>query len=926
MALLPSENENFKLNGYNLVANYCRTSNRGGGVALFVSKGLSQSISVKELTVAHHCKEKVFEAAAIKIKSKGKECTVIATYRTPNDCSASIDEFLDRLDLVHKETKSSYTVIMGDLNICLNTDSTKRNKLLDFMNSVDLISLLPQGAITRAGETRDSCLDLILSDFKKYKTIIHKNAISDHYGVATILEDFWTKPVDTSCRRDFSDENHSTFDYLLNNHDWSDVFSKNDPNEAFDRFHSVVTSCYDLVFMKREKKINNKCKWPAFSDKARELKAKLTRCAEGYHASRTDEDRIILNNAKEEYTSELRQCRSEHNLKLIQESDNKSKSVWAVVNSFRKDKGGNRGNIVLELNGKQISEPMEVAQTLNDFYTISIEKITSDNEAAITNNKIDVDIFNPHIDCLPDNFSPGDTSETEVTKVIRGLKNSNAGGPDEISSAFLKKHLMSLVKPLVHLVNLSLREGVFPEKLKVSKVIALFKGGNENDPARYRPLALNSVFSKVYEKIFMTRLVEHVMVNNIISERQYGYQKGKGTVDAIVDTLLNILENIDNKTPLACLLLDLCRAFECVKHEFLLKKLEEYGIKGKALAWVQSFLSGRTQYVQVQSQKEVQTQGKSPHCFHFVVNSKENAVNCGVPTGSVAGAFLYTLYVNMILYLFKSARKYCDDTTVLIGAKNSDDLAELINNNLKDMYEVFLAHNLLVNGSKTNLMVFNCNQGLANIVFNGEPIAISNQVKFLGVIVDSNMKWKGEIESLSRKLHSAIYVIWSLTRTCNKEVAILAYHSIFLSRISYSILFWGNSSIENMEIIFKIQKRAIRTINKMSRRESCRGTFRQMNLLTIPSLYCFLAAKWTREKSNLVLRSDVHSHQTRGRNLIQTEHHRTRTFEQSVVHMGSKILNALPREIINEESNSKFVSGMKKYFIAKELYSISEMF
>ena len=84
--------------------------------------------------------------------------------------------------------------------------------------------------------------------------------------------------------------------------------------------------------------------------------------------------------------------------------------------------------------------------------------------------------------------------------------------------------LNELISPLlVILINESFSTGIFPDKLKIAKVIALHKKGATDDPANYRPISLLSVFSKIFEKIMHKRLYSFLEVNDILHPLQFGF-------------------------------------------------------------------------------------------------------------------------------------------------------------------------------------------------------------------------------------------------------------------------------------------------------------------------------------------------------------------------------------------------------------------
>ena len=100
----------------------------------------------------------------------------------------------------------------------------------------------------------------------------------------------------------------------------------------------------------------------------------------------------------------------------------------------------------------------------------------------------------------------------EIRNIVLSLKNSSAGF-DQISAKVIKYILSSIIIPIYHLINSSFELGVFPQRLKLARVIALFKGGDRKDPGNYRPISLLSVFSKIFERAMFKRLVRFLEAN-----------------------------------------------------------------------------------------------------------------------------------------------------------------------------------------------------------------------------------------------------------------------------------------------------------------------------------------------------------------------------------------------------------------------------
>ena len=153
--------------------------------------------------------------------------------------------------------------------------------------------------------------------------------------------------------------------------------------------------------------------------------------------------------------------------------------------------------------GIDVAEPEIIANALN-FYFNSIPKISSDK---INNN---LTAFKSYLDNqIPESYNFHQTFILEITKIITNLKNSNSVGWDNIPTNMLKTNVMTLAPILLNLINKSLTHGLFLQSLKRAKMLPIFKSIDKLKIANYRPISLLPVISKVYEKVFYSRLYDY---------------------------------------------------------------------------------------------------------------------------------------------------------------------------------------------------------------------------------------------------------------------------------------------------------------------------------------------------------------------------------------------------------------------------------
>ena len=142
-------------------------------------------------------------------------------------------------------------------------------------------------------------------------------------------------------------------------------------------------------------------------------------------------------------------------------------------------------------------------------------------------------------------------------------------------------------------------KGIFPNALKIAKVIPIHKSGSKQAVENYRPISLLSPFSKIVEKIIKTRLVSFLNKNETLYDRQSGFRKKHTTMFPLIDVVTHCFENINNRLYTCAIALDIKKAFDSVNHTILLKKLSHYGIRGVCYKLFESYLTNRQQYVYV---------------------------------------------------------------------------------------------------------------------------------------------------------------------------------------------------------------------------------------------------------------------------------------------------------------------------------------
>ena len=180
-----------------------------------------------------------------------------------------------------------------------------------------------------------------------------------------------------------------------------------------------------------------------------------------------------------------------------------------------------------------------------------------------------------------------------------------------------------------------------PDQWKIARVSAAFQKGWEEDRTCYRPLSMLSIPSKLMESCVASNITNHVVMQNLLDNRQWAYRKGKSTEHLLIHLTERWREAVERKLFVGILFVDFTKAFDTVSHNILLQKLNDLGIRGDIWLWLKNYLTERRQFVRING---------SDSDTHIIAH--------GVPQGSVLGPTLFSLFTNDLPKSLRSAETY----------------------------------------------------------------------------------------------------------------------------------------------------------------------------------------------------------------------------------------------------------------------------
>ena len=256
--------------------------------------------------------------------------------------------------------------------------------------------------------------------------------------------------------------------------------------------------------------------------------------------------------------------------------------------------------------------------------------------------------------------------------------------------------------------------------------------------SNYRPISILPTLSKIFEKLIHSRIYQFLEENEVIYNCQFGFRQSHSTIHAVQTAITSVVSSLNDSRQSMGIFVDFSKAFDTIKHEILLSKLNHYGIRDIALELICDYLSNRKQFVFYDND-----------CYSILSD-----ISIGVPQGSVLGPLFFMVYVNDIISCM-------DDSSKII----------LFADEFKDYIDANYLH---INLKKSKFIHF-------------------RTIKFIGIIVSETLVWEDHIKSQNSKLSKISGSLFKLGKCLARDLLCPVYFALINSQLIYGISVWGSA-------------------------------------------------------------------------------------------------------------------------------------
>ena len=798
-----------------------RDGRRGGGCALYIH---SKVVPSDHLVIGdpHN------NLAAVYIESLHVLLAVV--YRPPDSPDSEFGTILDRLqdmiDAHSLENRCPEIYLIGDFNLPLfkwdqcaapaNPPNAAYNRLMTMIETNFLTQMVTEP--TRGNNT----LDLVLTNSPKdvIEVSVEITQLSDHSVVNCTLGFNPTSPFDNAHDshpdpHSFRAINYHKADFEALDQDLSEVnwyYLKELCDEMHDPDGSmfkelIVLTVLQVALIHSPPKVR-----PAGSGK-----------------SKTEKEIISLKMRRRKLNGKIRSLQSRDpsssNIKKLETEVNlvayKIRDV--IVNQLNENEARAVSNIkanpkffysyakrlskckstvapLKDAQGALTNDPREKAELLQAQYV----SVFSDPE------KADLDASMRYVSPAAENTELKDIefSVEDIRDAISELDPYAASPDGDIPAKVLTSCKNSLALPLWLLWKSSFESGAISPDLKLQFITPIYKKGNKTEAVNYRPISLTSHLIKIFERVIRNHLVKYLEENSLLPDNQHGFRKNRSCLTQLIEHVDAVLKSLNEGDEVDVIYLDYSKAFDKVDHKILLNKMRLYGISGKVLTWIETFLTNRKQTVVVNGEK-----------------STFQDVKSGVPQGTVLGPVFFIIYViDMVLSAKNSKTLTFADDTKLMKVIAHLLCSALLQADLHSVIQWSIANNMLLHEDKFVVMNYclNLSLMLRSLPFTAETrqysttdgmiLEASPCTRDLGVYLADDCSWTYHINKMTLEARKLASWILGAFRDRSSLTMTVLFKSLVRSKLEYCCPLWDPSKITDIQTIENVQKQFTRKI------------------------------------------------------------------------------------------------------------------
>ena len=461
-------------------------------------------------------------------------------------------------------------------------------QLKDFLDLYSLKNLVHEPTCYKSQTAK--CIDLVLTNRNRsvQQTTTVETGLSDfHKMIVSVLKTTFPKHGPTVINY----RNYKSFNEIVFRNDLREELGKIEPsNLNYTSFETIFNRVLNkhAPIKKKFVRANDK---PFMTRALRKAVMLRSRLRNRYNKDQTVENwnkfRKHRNSCVKLFRREKRNYYNNLDISLV--TDNKK--FWKTVKPFFSDKSQSKNKIVLIEDETIISNDLEVAETMNEFFVSVTDSLGTNENSGYENategitDPIDKAVHkfsnHPSILKIKDQYQNAGSfyfqkvTPDAVDKEVRNLNPKKATTHKNIPPKILKSNSDVCVEPLTQIFNDCIENSSFPDELKCADVTSLPKNGPSNSRTNFRPISVLPTVSKLFERIIDKQIVAYI--TPFLSSLLCGFRKGYNAQHALIRLLEKFKISVDEGGKAGAVLMDLSKAFDCIKHDLLIAKLHAYG-------------------------------------------------------------------------------------------------------------------------------------------------------------------------------------------------------------------------------------------------------------------------------------------------------------------------------------------------------------